>query len=139
MERDVALGKVPLNTPTTWCARMVVVPKHDGSPRRTVNFKALNDASVRQTHHTKPPIMLAMEVPANTKKSVLDVWNAFHSVPVKEEDRHKLTFIAGDGHRYRYLRAPQGYLASGDGYTHRDSLISREIKNKVTLVDDSLL
>ena len=46
LERDVALGiieKVPLNTPTTWCARMVVVPKHDGSPRRTVNFKALND------------------------------------------------------------------------------------------------
>ena len=41
--------------------------------------------------------------------------------------------------RYRYLRAPQGYLASGDGYTHRDYLISQHIKNKVTLVDDSLL
>ena len=34
LERDIALGiieEVPLNTPTTWCARMVVVPKHDGS------------------------------------------------------------------------------------------------------------
>ena len=41
--------------------------------------------------------------------------------------------------RYRYLKAPQGYLASGDGYTHRDHLISQHIKNKVTLVDDTLL
>ena len=37
------------------------------------------------------------------------------------------------------MRAPQGYLASGDGFTHRESIIARHIKNKVTLVDDSLL
>ena len=30
-------------------------------------------------------------------------------------------------------------MASGDGYTHYDYLISQSIKNKVTLVDDSLL
>ena len=35
LDRDVSLGiiePVPINTPTTWCARMVVVAKHDGSP-----------------------------------------------------------------------------------------------------------
>ena len=31
--------------------------------------------------------MLATGVPANTVKSVLDVWNSFHSVPVRVEDR----------------------------------------------------
>ena len=31
------------------------------------------------------------------------------------------------------------FLASGDGFTHRKSIIARDIKNKVTLVDDSLL
>ena len=81
---------------------------------------------------------LASEVPSNMKKSVLDVWNAYHAVPIKEEDRDKLTFITPWG-RYRYLKAPQGYIASGDGYTHRDSIISSIIENKVTSVDDTLI
>ena len=143
LHQDVALGvikPVPINTPVEWCSRMVVVPKHDGSPRRTVDFSALNKASRRQTHHTRSPFALASQVPRNMKKSVLDVWNAYHSVPVREEDQHKLTFITQWG-RYRYKKAPQGYLASGDGYTHRDSLIaqSQNIKNKVIIVADSLL
>ena len=74
--RDVALGviePVPVNTPVTWCSRMVVVPKHNGEPRRTVDMQALNRASVRQTHHTKSPFMLASAVPANKVKSVFDV------------------------------------------------------------------
>ena len=57
---------------------------------------------------------------------------------IRAEDKDKLTFITPWG-RYRYLRAPQGYLASGDGFTHRDSIASQEIKNKVTLVDDNLV
>ena len=44
-----------------------------------------------------------------------------------------------DIYRFRYLRAPHGYLASGDGFTHRDSITSKDVKNKVTLVDDNLV
>ena len=46
-----------------------------------------------QTHHTKSPFMLASAVPASKIKSVLDVWNSFHSVPIVKEDRDKTTFI----------------------------------------------
>ena len=41
----------------------------------------------------KSPFMLARGVPSNTKKSVLDVWNACHCVPIRAEDKDKLTFI----------------------------------------------
>ena len=54
LDQDVHLGiiePVPINTPTSWCSRMVIVLKSSGEPRRTVDIKALNDASVRQTHH----------------------------------------------------------------------------------------
>ena len=139
--RDVALGviePVPINTPVTWCSRMVVVPKHSGEPRRTVDLQALNKASVRQTHHTRSPFMLASAVPPGKTKAVLDVWNSFHSVPLRMEDRHKTTFITPWG-RFRYRVAPQGYLASMDAYTHRFSLITEEIKNKQVIVDDTLL
>ena len=141
LERDVALGviePVPVNTPVTWCARMVIVPKHDGTPRRTVDLQGLNRASVRQTFHTRTPFMLATDVPANTVKSVLDVWNSFHSVPVREEDRDKLTFLTPWG-RYKYCVAPQGYLASGDGYTQRFADITKEISNKRTIIDDTVI
>merc|ERR1712020_846950 len=114
LQRDVALGviePVPLNTPVTWCARMIVVPKHNGEPRRTVDLQALNKASVRQTHHTKSPFMLASNVPAGKIKSVLDVWNSFHSVPIVKEDRDKTCFITPFG-RFRYRVSPQGYLAT---------------------------
>ena len=117
---------------------MVVVPNHNGEPRRTVDTQALNRASVRQTHHTKSPFMLASAVPAGKIKSVLDVWNSFHSVPIVEEDRDKTTFITPWG-RFRYRVSPQGYLASMDGYTHRFSLITEGIVNKKTIVDDTLL
>ena len=56
--RDMALGvieAVPVNTLITWCSCMVVVPKYNGEPRRTVDMQALNRASMRQTHHTKSP------------------------------------------------------------------------------------
>ena len=36
LDRDVRLGvleKVPVNDPVTWCSRMVITPKPDGSPR----------------------------------------------------------------------------------------------------------
>ena len=55
-----------------------------------------------------------------------------------EEDRDKTTFITPWG-RYWYKVSPQGYLASMDGYTHRFSLITQEIENKVTIVDDTLI
>ena len=55
-----------------------------------------------------------------------------------KEDRHKTTFITPYG-RFRYRVSPQGYLASMDGYTHKFSLITEDIKNKVTIVDDTLL
>ena len=110
--RDVALGVIepdPINTPVTWCRRMVTVPKHNGDLRRTVDMQSLNRASVRQTHPTRSPFMLASSVPAGKTKSVLDIWNSFHSVPLMEEDRDKTTFITPWG-RFRYKVSPQGWL-----------------------------
>ena len=48
LDRDVRLGiieAVPPGTPTLWCSRMAVVPKKDGSPRRTVDLQNLNAAT----------------------------------------------------------------------------------------------
>ena len=141
LERDVKIGvleKVSPNTPVTWCSRMVVTAKSDGSPRRTVDLQPQNRHSVRQTHHVQTPFHLADRVPQGTKKTVTDAWNGYHSVPIREEDRHVTTFITPWG-RYRYKVAPQGFLASGDAYNQRFDSIIAEFKNKVKCVDDTCM
>ena len=49
LDHDVGLGvleEVPINTPTTWCARMVVVPKQSGEdsgpPTPQQSFSKIN-------------------------------------------------------------------------------------------------
>ena len=97
LERDVrleVLERVPYNTPVKWMSRMVCTPKHDGSPRRTVDYTAVNLHCPRQTHHTLSPWHLAAGVPSEAYKTVLDNWNGYHSVSLAtEEDRDLTTFI----------------------------------------------
>ena len=141
IDRDVALGvlePVPTNVEMTWCHRMVICRKHNGDPRRTIDLQPLNDASIRQCHPTAPPLQQASTVPHNQKKSVLDCWNGYHSVSIREEDRHLTTFYTPWG-RYRYKTAPQGYNTSGDAYTHRYDMVVMGVQNMRRVIDDTLL
>ena len=141
LDQDVRLGvlePVPVGEPVTWCHRMVVCSKKNGKPRRTVDFQPLNAHATRETHHTPSPFHQARSVPQGKKKTVFDAWNGYHSVPIRDEDRHLTTFITPWG-RYRYKTTPQGYIASGDGYTRRYDEIVADIPAKTKCIDDALL
>ena len=141
LDSDVALGiiePVPQGTPTKWCARMVVVPKKDGKPRRTVDLQNLNKVTLRETHHTPSPFNIVSIIPPGKKKTVLDAWNGYHSVLLSPDARDATTFITEWG-RYRYLRAPQGFHASSDGYTKRFDDITSGFPRVTRCIDDSLL
>ena len=91
LDRDVALGvleKVPDNCPVTWLSRMVITAKANGSPRRTVDYQPLNKHSLRQTFPMQSPFQLASQVPANTKKSMVDAWNGYHQIIIHPDHRH---------------------------------------------------
>ena len=137
--QDVALGvieEVPYGEPVTWCHRMVVTRKHDGSPRRTVDLSPLNRYCKRETFPAESPSHTARRIPGKSWKTVTDAWNGYHSVPLRESDRHLTTFITPFG-RYRYTRAPQGYLSSGDGYNRRFDAILSDFERKERCVDDT--
>ena len=141
LDQDCRLGvieEVPPSTPVTWCHRMVISPKKNGKPRRTVDLQDLNTHATRETHHTQSPFQQARAIPRGTKKTVCDAWNGYHAVPLHPDDRHLTTFITPWG-RYRYRVAPQGYIASGDGYTKRFDAIVTDIPQKTKCVDDALL
>ena len=96
LDQDVRLGvtePVPIGTPVTWCHKMVVCAKKSGKPIRTVDFQPLNLHASRETHHTQSPFHQARAVPPNTRKTVFDAWNGYHSIALNEQDRHLTTFI----------------------------------------------
>ena len=141
LDRDVRLGviePVPVGDPVTYWHRMVICAKRDGKPRRTVNMQSLNANAIRETHHTQSQFHQARSVPAGMKKTVFDAWNCYHSVALHPDDRHLATFITPWG-RYRYRVAPQGYVASGDGYSRRFDEIVSDVPDKTKCIDDTLL
>ena len=73
-----------------------------------------------------------------TWKTVTDAWNGYHSVPIHPDDRHLTTFLTPWG-RYRYKMAPQGFLASGDGYARRFDEIIKDVPRKTKCVDDTAM
>jgi len=141
IDDDINLGvlePVPHGEPSVWCHPMVVTRKENGEPRRTVDMAELNKYCLRETHHVKPPFEQARTIPPNTWKTVTDAWNGFHSVPLAEQDRAKTTFITNRG-RFRYRMAPQGAIASGDGYSRRYDEVIADIQRKTKCVDDTAL
>ena len=117
---------------------MVITPKHDGSPRRVIDYGQVNKNAPRQTHHTKSPHTIASSIPGNTVMTVLDNWHGYHSIPIHPADRHLTTFLTQWG-RYRYRTTPQGFISAGDGYTHRMDLIVGSMEDYEHCVYDSIL
>lgn len=132
------IAPVPIGTPVKWCTTMVITQKKNVNIRPTVDLQHLNKQCKRETHHCSYPFQLAFQVPAHTKKTVFDAVDGYHAIPLDEESQHMTTFITEWG-RYRYLRMPQGFLASGDAYTSRYDDIIKDIPRKVKCVDDTLI
>ena len=102
------------------------------------DLSPLNKYCERETHPSRSPFHLARSVPDSSYKTVFDAWNGYHSVPIRKEDRHYTTFVTQWG-LFRYVRAPQGYLSSGDGYNRRLDDILAHFTRLLRCVDDSLL
>ena len=131
LDQDVKLGiiePVPQNSHVEWCGRMVVAPKSNGDPRITVDLQQLGNATLRDTHYTQTPFEIVSTTPKNQMKTVLDAWNGYHLLPLSEKAKELMNFLTQFG-RYRYLRAPMGYHASGDAFTRRFDDITRDFKS----------
>ena len=87
-----------------------------GPHKKNVDLQHLNAQGACETHHTQSPFQAASSVPPNTWKTILDAFDGYHVITLNRKSQPLTTFIIEWG---RYLRLPQGYLASGDVYTTR--------------------
>ena len=141
IDDDVQKGiikPVDIGEPVVWCSPMVVVRRPDGTPRRTVDYQNLNRQCYRETHHSASPFILASKVPPNTRKTIIDAVDSYHSIALDKESQHLTTFITEWG-RYQYMRMPQGFIASGDAFVRRYDELTKNVNNHVKIVDDALL
>ena len=141
LDADVAadvIRKVPIGEPSEWCARMVVVAKKDGRPRRCIDFQKLNAQCLREPYHTRSPFRTACRIPPSTYKSVVDAVDGFHSVELDNVSSRLTTFITPWG-RYRYNRFPQGHSAAGDAFNSRFHKIMQHVPRMERIVDDMCL
>ena len=98
----------------------------------------MNTQTDREPHHSPAPFQAASQIPLNTFKTVVDIVDGYHSIPLNEESQHLTTFTTEWG-RYYHLRAPQGWKGSGDMFTRRYDDITANVTDKVKVVDDTLL
>ena len=116
---------------------MVATSKQNGSSRRTVDLSLLNKYCKRKTCASEISFKLGRRIPKGTFKTVTDAYNGYHEVPLRESDKHLTTFITLFG-RFRYTRASQGFVSSGDGYNRCFAAFLSDFERKEGCVDDTV-
>ena len=81
-----------------YAAPALLVPKHDGNWRIVVDFKKLNNITIKDSHPL-PKLEQAIQTLGGGYRyfSKLDMKSGFWQIPIAEEDRHKTAFVTPEG------------------------------------------
>lgn len=125
--------------PSPWCHPLVAVPKPHGGVRITTDLSKLNSQVSRPAHPSPTPFAAIRSVKPGTKYfTTVDALHGYWQLKLAEEDQHLTTFITPFG-RYKYLRGPMGFAATGDAFCRRGDAALQGISNCVKVVDDVLI
>ena len=91
-----------------WASPVVMVKKKDGTLRFYIDFRKLNDVTIKVAHPL-PRIDDTLEALKGAKYfSTLDLKSGDWQVPIKEEHRSKTAFRTSSGQLYEFNRLPFG-------------------------------
>lgn len=141
LDSMVAQGIIALadEEPSPWCHPMVVVPKPGGGVRITTDLSKLNSQVSRPAHPSPTPFAAIRSVDPDAKYfTTIDALCGYWQIPLAAEDQQLTTFITPYG-RFRYLRGPMGFAATGDAFCRRGDLALQGVMQCVKVVDDLLL
>ena len=139
LSRMESLGVISkIDTPTQWCAGMVVVPKKDNTVRICVDLKPLNTSVLRETHPL-PKVDDTLAQLAGAKIfSKLDANSGFWQIPLAEKSRHLTTFLTPFG-RFCFNKMPFGISSAPKHFQKRMNEILDGLPGVVCLIDDILV
>ena len=91
-----------------WNSNIVLVKKSDGSIRFCIDFRAVNDVTVKDSHPL-PRIDDTLDALSGAKFfSTADLRSGYYQIPVKVEDRPKTAFSFPGGGLWQFKRMPMG-------------------------------
>jgi len=88
-----------------WSFPVVMVPKPDGFPRFCVDYRRLNDVSVKDTYPLSRMDDCIEFLGEASVFSMLECNSGYWQIPVAVEDQDKTTFTCHEG-TYQYIRLP---------------------------------
>ena len=141
-ELDKMLEKgviVPSESP--YSSPIVMVGKKDGSNRMCIDFRALNEVTVKDAY---PIPRIGQTLDALEGASVfssLDLASGYWQVPLAPNDRHKTAFVTPDGGLYEFVKMPFGLCNAPATFQRLMNEIFKHILYKFVLIflDDVLV
>ena len=116
-----------------WAFPVVLVPKPDGTMRFCVDYRRLNEITVRDVYPL-PRMDDCIDFLGDAKVfSTLDCNAGYWQIPVAEEDRDKTNFVCHEG-AYRYIRLPFGLSTAPATFQRAIDMIFGGLKWKHCLV-----
>ena len=127
-----------IETPTDWCAGMVVVPKPNKRVRICVDLTKLNE-NVRRERHPLPAVeQILAQIAGARVFSKLDANSGFWQIPLSAKSIPLTTFITPFG-RYCFNRLPFGITSAPEHFQRRMAAVLQGIDGVVCLMDDVLV
>ena len=125
--------------PTEFCSPTICPIKPDGSLRFATDFTYLNRQVLRTVHPTLSSWDAIHSINPKAKYfSTFDCKKGYWQVPLAEESKDLTAFLCSLG-KFRYTRAPMGFISTGDSYNQRCDKALQGLKGTAKIVDDVLI
>lgn len=139
LERMESMGVISrIQTPTDWCAGMVIVPKSNGEIRICVDLTKLNEW-IKRPRHILPAVEETLAKLQRAKIfTKLDANSGFWQVPLTKESAVLTTFITPFG-RFYFNRLPFGIASAPEYFQNEMTKTLEDLPGQVCQMDDILV